>query len=199
MRHGNSEANKAGIISSSPPVATVKHGLTELGQRQARDSSSLFLQSEHVAGGGGALLPPVIVSSDFKRASMTANILRATLLTKFEEVAEVRLEERLRERSFGDLDGGKDDQYGLVWEHDAVDANHVLYNVESVNSVIARTSALVTDLDEEFQDRMIFLVAHGDVLQILQTKFWGVEGEKHRSLQHMETAEWREFDLKKVK
>ena len=90
MRHGNSEANKAGIISSSPPVATVKHGLTELGQRQARDSSSLFLQSEHVAGGDGALLPPVIVSSDFKRASMTANILRATLLTKFEEVAEVR-------------------------------------------------------------------------------------------------------------
>lgn len=94
------------------------------------------------------------------------------------------------------MDGGKDNQYGLVWEHDAVDANHVEYNVESVNSVIRRTAALVTELDEEFQGRNIFLVAHGDVLQILQTKFWGVAGEKHRSLQHMETAEWREFELK---
>lgn len=34
MRHGNSEANAAGEISSNPSVATVKHGLTELGERQ---------------------------------------------------------------------------------------------------------------------------------------------------------------------
>ena len=32
VRHGHSEANVAGVVSSDPAVATVKHGLTALGK-----------------------------------------------------------------------------------------------------------------------------------------------------------------------
>ena len=32
LRHGESEANKLGVISSNPAVGTVSHGLTQLGR-----------------------------------------------------------------------------------------------------------------------------------------------------------------------
>lgn len=40
---------------------------------------------------------------------------------------------------------------------------------------------------------MIVLVAHGDVLQILQTAFLKISGTQHRSIQHLETATLRQL------
>jgi hypothetical protein len=37
----------------------------------------------------------------------------------------------------------------------------------------------------------VILVAHGDVLQILQTAFEGVDPREHRSLPHLPNAELR--------
>ena len=36
-------------------------------------------------------------------------------------------------------------------------------------------------------------IAHGDVLQILQTDFSGVDVRQHRSLEHLQTATLREL------
>ena len=40
---------------------------------------------------------------------------------------------------------------------------------------------------------MVVLVAHGDVLQILQTSFARVDVRQHRSLEHLQTATLREL------
>ena len=171
-----------GIISSNPLVATMIHGLTEVGKKQADVSSARFAKDFNGTGMGGTNKIK-IVTSDFTRARMTAEIFAAKLgVTVVEDV-------RLRERFFGTLDGGKDDRYGDVWELDKDDADHTEFQVESVNSVRARTVALVQELDTG--DSTVMLVAHGDVLQIMQTAFEGVRGEEHRSLKHMETAECR--------
>ena len=45
LRHGNSEANAAGIISSNPEVATKIHGLTALGIEQAEESAAKFIST----------------------------------------------------------------------------------------------------------------------------------------------------------
>ena len=42
---------------------------------------------------------------------------------------------------------------------------------------------------------MVVLVAHGDVLQILQTRFACVDPRTHRSLPHLETAPLRSLSL----
>ena len=42
---------------------------------------------------------------------------------------------------------------------------------------------------------MIVLVAHGDVLQILQTAFLKRDGKYHRSVEHLETAQLRKLEL----
>ena len=121
---------------------------------------------------------------------MTAEIFAARI-----GCGPVVLDPRLRERFFGELDGGKDDQYDNVWQKDRDSADHVEFGCESVNSVIARASELVTELDAEGGGgKVVILVAHGDVIQITQTAFKGMRGEEHRSLPHLDTAGYRKFN-----
>eukprot|EP00518_Triparma_eleuthera_P009728 CAMPEP_0182469086 /NCGR_PEP_ID=MMETSP1319-20130603/16524_1 /TAXON_ID=172717 /ORGANISM="Bolidomonas pacifica, Strain RCC208" /LENGTH=212 /DNA_ID=CAMNT_0024669353 /DNA_START=155 /DNA_END=789 /DNA_ORIENTATION=+ len=173
MRHGNSLANQARVISSDPAVATVSHGLSSLGVEQANASAAAFVASQ--SGSSSGQLECVVVSSDFTRARMTAEILLSTLKSAglASPSSSVRLSTSLRERSFGDLDGGPDTEYSKVWDLDSSDSSHSAYNVEPVDSVVCRTTELCRSLDMEGEGRAIFLVAHGDVLQILQTAFKG--------------------------
>ena len=110
-----------------------------------------------------------------------------------------KLETRLRERFFGDFNGKSDVHYQDVWDIDCQDANHNEFNCESVNSVVKRTSELVLEIDNELekssQPCKVILVAHGDVLQILQTAFIRKDGSVHRSLEHLETATVRQLKL----
>lgn len=86
---------------------------------------------------------------------------------------------------------------------DVKDAYHNEFGVESANSVLERTTKLINELDEtlqlsgeEGQRWKCVLVAHGDVLQILQNGFLRHEdASRHRSLEHLETATIRELKL----
>ena len=97
---------------------------------------------------------------------------------------------------------------------------HEMFNVESVSNVLARAYNVVEKLDSEpalasdtkpwcpsnglhahvlwthhicTLRRLVVIVAHGDVLQILQTRFAQVEARLHRSLEHLPTAHLREL------
>lgn len=229
LRHGQSLANVAGIISSDPSISTVRHGLSKLGREQAREAGRRFAEAcrEEAAGGadgggegrgggsgggsgGGRRHGGVaIYSSDFARARETASILADELRKAGVPIrgGGVALEERLRERHFGELNGGSDGRYREVWDLDANDADHEEFRVESANSVLERTSRLITELDEDLRRRppsgdggegcwKCVLVAHGDVLQIMQTGFLRHgDASRHRSLLHLETATIRELSL----
>lgn len=106
------------------------------------------------------------------------------------------VEIRLRERFFGDYDGTSDDHYHDVWKEDLLDPYHTTNGVESVWSVLDRASSVVQDCEacnqSQTQRLWIVLVAHGDVLQILQTGFCNKMNPKdHRSLPHLDTATLR--------
>ena len=132
----------------------------------------------------------------------------------------ITIDIRLRERGFGDWDGGNDIHYNDVWKEDAIDPYHTKNNVESVWSVIDRSTRCVIDWDKNDQKSIenlvavhcddkekeneheiqqqhggyywIICVAHGDVLQILQTAFnKNIDPSQHRSIQHLETATLR--------
>ena len=218
-RHGNSEANVLKIISSSPETATVKHGLSPLGNEQASSASTKFVDEkcgDRVGDGATAESPfcdnvasIVLVTSDYLRAFETAKHFASTLqtnklpveaTTNFEEETNyhpfITTSKSLRERSFGDFEGLEDHvNYNKVWTFDKDDANHTNNNVESVNSVILRTTTLLKELDDTYRKRKIILFAHGDVLQILQTAVLKVDGRSHRSLEHLDTAVVRELIL----
>jgi probable phosphoglycerate mutase len=154
LRHGQSEANVAGIVSSHPDVATVTHGLTDLGREQATGAVDTIKE-------GGGLTHVVVYSSDFKRAWETAEIFCAGLRDAWQDTDKLVIgpcvDVRLRERWFGEHDGMSDNPdadgslggYPAVWAEDAVDATHEKLGVESVASVVGRASQVVAELEAQ--------------------------------------------------
>ncbi|KAG0376058.1 hypothetical protein BGX24_008339 [Mortierella sp. AD032] len=117
----------------------------------------------------------------------------------------------LRERYFGDFEmrTPSEDLYNEVWSEDANNPFHKMYGVESVMDVTRRVSGVIRELEqggaavgesegdrveeeeEEEEEEWVILVSHGDSLQILQTAMKGWSGDRHRQLEHLETANWR--------
>jgi probable phosphoglycerate mutase len=209
VRHGESEANALGIISSKPEVALTNHGLTELGRQQGewwgrvlclsllaphtartrtRAAAQAAARISEVVGSRDVL----IVHSDLKRAAETAAVLRSKLRLRDSAVV---ASAALRERAFGELDGQSVARYEDVWAEDRKSAAHTRFGAESVNSVLARTTRLVSELEQRHANTAILLVAHGDVLQILQTGFALMNPRFHRSLPHLVQCEVRPLKL----
>jgi probable phosphoglycerate mutase len=181
LRHGQSQANVQSIIISDPEVGTISYGLTDTGRRQVE------ARLENLPPSFDASLK--IISSDFLRATETAAIISAGLAA----TGPVRYTEKLRERFFGELDGGADKRYAEVWELDSLDAQHSTFGVETTESVVKRTVSLVRELEAHYRGSVVLLVAHGDVLQLLQTAFEAISPTRHRQLPPLQVAEIRQL------
>jgi broad specificity phosphatase PhoE len=181
LRHGQSQANVQSIIVSNPEVGTTCYGLTNTGRVQVE------ARLENLPPAFDASLK--IISSDFLRAKETAAIISTGLAV----TDPVRYSEKLRERFFGELDGGADNRYAEVWERDSLDAQHSAFSVESTVSVVKRTVSLVRELEAQYRDSVVLLVAHGDVLQLLQTAFEAISPARHRQLPPLQVAEVRQL------
>eukprot|EP00956_Cyclotella_meneghiniana_P019851 scaffold34524_cov73-Cyclotella_meneghiniana.AAC.3 len=214
LRHGQSLANVSKIISSDPIISTVEHGLSDVGKEQARSAGRQYASdylarrnSESSSSSRGV----AVFSSDFTRARETAEIFANELKQRnipLYNNGNVVLETKLRERYFGSLNGGSDTRYQDVWDVDVNDPNHTKFDVESANSVLERTTRFICELDDTLQESssgedkndgeswQCVLVAHGDVLQIMQTGFMRHgDASRHRELEHLETAAIRELKL----
>lgn len=193
LRHGRSEANEMGRIASDPSVACQRYGLTAEGFRQAQHAAHELIAV--LPSSVAADDPPhsvVLISSDFKRARETAETVYNVLVSHSWRVTLI-LDERLRERYFGQWDGTSDTNYELVW---ADDIQGICRNgVESVESVMYRTTDCVRSICTECPDPVRVFVAHGDVLQILQTAFLKQPANCHRTVPHLETAQLRKLEL----
>ena len=174
LRHGQSEANVAEIVVSTPENGLSRYGLTALGKQQVNNSvSNCPLLDRNIR----------LFCSDFKRTMQTARIVQNLI-----QCGEPRIDSRLRERDFGDWELQSSTIYPDIWQQDAIDPTHRLGNVESALHVRNRLVDLVRSIEAEMQGRTILLVSHADPLQILQTAFLGIDVSLHRSLDAWATA-----------
>jgi broad specificity phosphatase PhoE len=179
LRHGQSTANIAEIISSSRSLAySEQHGLTVLGYEQGRQSANQLLevlQQEGAAKGETV----VFVSSPFARARQTAEACLDGLKMdqenreKAKEMSltlqeDIQMENGLMERYFGRLDFDRIYTYAYVWPMDAINTTHTAFDVESVAAVCTRLYNVVERLESKYEGHHIVLVSHADVLQIAQ-------------------------------
>ncbi|MHB1986891.1 MAG: histidine phosphatase family protein [Acidimicrobiales bacterium] len=96
LRHGQSEANAAGLlVGRSDPV------LTSLGVRQAHAAGKHLAGERRDARDKGLLRPLVVISSPLQRARTTAEIVASECLV----AREVGIDDRLIELDYGDLEG----------------------------------------------------------------------------------------------
>lgn len=178
LRHGQSTANVAEVISSARSLAySDKHGLTPTGYSQGKASAQELLDAlkEQGAKAGDKV---TFVSSPFARAKQTAMACLDGLAEPenqervekdgLEISSEILMENRLMERYFGKLDNEAIYTYGYVWPLDKFNATHTAFDVESVAAVCTRLYAVVERCESEFENHHIVWVSHADVLQIGQ-------------------------------
>ena len=176
MRHGQSEANVAGIVVSEPKIGCERFGLTKWGAEQVIASALEY--------SGEAFTQ--IICSDFLRTQQTAKLTAETL-----NLPSPQQDIGLRERFFGRWDGESDKHYQDVWDRDQLNEQPADDGVEGVDDVLQRGLKVLEKLEQKYQNQVILLVSHGDMLQILRTAFVGETPQQHRSLCHHETAEIR--------
>jgi broad specificity phosphatase PhoE len=191
VRHGKSNANVQGIIISRTFEGC---GLTSEGVEEVQSSIDTAIMDGVVS----LAEPVVIVSSRFPRAYQTASRLKESLAAP-----EVYLSRSLRERSFGNFEGQSTDNYRTVWANDMRSIEQTEHYVESVSKVLGRMTGFVKDIERgsfakyQGQAKTVFLVSHGDPLQILQTVFEGINPKYHHSdIPELRTGEIRKLEWK---
>jgi glucosyl-3-phosphoglycerate phosphatase len=194
-------ANVAKVIASNPEIACTNYGLSDLGKEQARAAGetvvNCYQQQHNDDSETNKYIGVLILASDLLRAKETAQAVAAAVTKALIPLYKdgIVLETRLRERGFGQWDGGSDKHYQDVWNDDALDPTHQIKNVESVMAVTDRATRCIVEWDSQIEDYLVVCVAHGDVLQILQTAYHKMDGSKHRTMDHLETATLRPLVL----
>lgn len=208
IRHGESTANVRKLVVSDPKYGMLGFGLTEKGKTQMEEKARKFLfqqkirrkQLANVIGEEAAAKRlemdvltddnTIVLSSDFKRALETANIFTNVVGLKIPQTSKA-----LRERFFGEYDMMEGNIYPNVWDLDKRNYAHRDRGVESVSQVLHRSTGLIKIIEKVRSGKNIFLVAHGDVGQILESGFRKRDPALHRGLPHLKNAEIREMWL----
>ncbi len=186
LRHGTSEANERGIVVSHPENGIPGCGLTEAGAAACREKLAR----------GAAGVPDfdpdttIVVSSDFRRARETAEIL-----CDLHGLAPYTVDIALRERHFGTLESGPIAGYDEVWERDMQGPDHGHAGAESTEWVARRVAGVIERNERRYAGMTIVLVSHGDPLQILETVLLGHPSHRHRERPHLANAELRALPI----
>jgi glucosyl-3-phosphoglycerate phosphatase len=183
LRHGQSEANIAGLLTSDPDICINNYGLTKLGKEQVTASVKNAIKN------GWLDNQTIIYCSDFKRAAETAGIARQLLGAR-----ELQKTPALRERKMGKYDGKKTSIYHEIWPHDETEKQVLKKNeVEGPEEMLYRLTDLINQLETRYKGEYILLVSHGDPLQVLQASFAGLNPEQSRNQEYIPTAEIRKL------
>jgi broad specificity phosphatase PhoE len=166
VRHGQSTWNADGRWQgqADPPLST-------LGEAQARAAADA--------------VPAVdgVVASDLARARQTAEIIAGAL-----GLADVRLDDRLRERDSGDWTGFTREEIELAWPG-WLDAGRMPDNFEPWERVAERVTAAAHAAHAAWPGRTVLVVAHGGVVRSLERSI-GAEGSVPKNL----GGRWFEVD-----
>ncbi len=178
LRHGQSEANVQRLIASSFAAAREGFGLTPTGRAQVR--------AQVLAARADGRLPAVcqVISSPLLRARESAAIAADILGTT------VRVDGRLAERGFGELELTSDAHYDRVWTADRVDPAHESWGVESVVAILERVAPLLAEVRPE-PGAAVVLCTHGDVASVLLCAASGLTLSRHRDVGAMANGEVR--------
>lgn len=186
VRHPLSDANREGIINGSLLRGKESYGATEEGKEALRQS--VEARKQELTNTLGLLA----LSSRFKRAREGAGVIEEVLGVPY------TIKDELNERRFGDLEGTSNTNYPVIWKADRENPDHTLYGVESANSVLERTTALIQQIERTYRGFTVLLISHGDPLQILETAFARMSVALHRDLPTLQPGEIRGLIFKSL-
>ena len=132
----------------------------------------------------------VVISSDFRRARETAEIVHAQLSVKLP----LHQDSRLRERGMGSLEGRPREEFRKILDNDMVDPTHSEDGVESLTSMVSRMGEVFRDADKEFEEKVVLVVSHGDPLSCIYAVYNNVSPcKRYKEFSMYKTCEIREM------
>jgi broad specificity phosphatase PhoE len=176
VRHGESEMNVRGVIASD--LQTDKGCLTERGRQQVRDNFLSVLGS-----GWDSSRPTQIYTSPLCRARETAEIISD--LTN----APVIMDDRLRERDFGKLEGTTVSNYKLIWDRDEDGCSVGETGAEELEHIAERLAELISTIEMKLSTYNIVICTHGDVASTLIVGLRKLPLREHRKMGALNTGE----------
>jgi broad specificity phosphatase PhoE len=185
LRHGESEANVARIVTSDPAQCIANYGLTQNGRakvaatiQQAKRKHWLDSQT-------------IIYASDFRRTAETAELAREVL-----DAGKIHLSKALRERNFGEYDGTHPAAYIKIWPQDQSEIlDQQNRGVEGPREMLLRLADFIKGIERRHENSCLLLVSHGDPLQVLQAAFAGLAPRESSLLSYIAQAELRKLEI----
>ena len=118
-----------------------------------------------------------IISSDLKRAYMTAQIINK----KFNKTIET--DKRLREFSFGTLEGITRDKITQeTWEK--FNENPKQFNAETKEEIFNRIKSFIKDMKSEIKNKKVLVVTHGGPIRMI--KYYLDNGDNYSDKKYLE-------------
>ena len=174
VRHGETDWNTLKKLQGWTDIP-----LNEKGREQARKTCDLLKEYTFDR----------IVCSPLLRAKQTAEIINE------ERQVPLIVDERIRERGFGTLEGSPFTQADFAqWWKSNFDCSTV--GMEPMSVLFARVAALIDELQEKYPEETVLLVSHGGAFVAVDGYFNGYpqDGEEMRFLPNCTV---REFSVKR--
>lgn len=156
IRHGTTEWNLAGKMQGQMDTELAEVGIVQAKRLAER------LKGEVWDG---------IISSDLQRAKQTA-----LSITDITGTPLLRLDPRLRERSFGQVEGTTLEEriarWGEGWRE-------LELGMEKDEALLGRWSSLMQELEQQHSDQRILLVSHGGYIAPVLEAMMGKPVESH--------------------
>jgi len=166
VRHGQNihQAEHPGIIyywpDDNPP-----YYLTEKGKEEAKMAGEALKQDKI----------DCLFSSDILRCRETAKIVAETIGHDKEKII---YDTRLRDLNWGAFGGKTREEYWNFYNNDHMKAFEIpAPNGESWSQCKERAVKLLNEIEEEFENKNILIISHGDVLWLLEGHMKDIDNE----------------------
>lgn len=174
VRHGQTDWNLAKKMQGGQ----TEKPLNETGIKQAEETRKELENIKY----------DIVICSPMNRAKQTAEIINQGKETP------IIIEERLRERKLGELEGNPITQEceERIWDYEL---NAPIKGGESVHEFEKRIIEFVEEIKKKYADKTILIVAHGGVAKVLKTYLYGMPKNNNLSNYKMQNCEVIETEL----
>lgn len=181
MRHGESDKNVQGIVSSDNRTP---FPLTQKGKEEIRETLKNLKDID------------LIISSPLMRTRETANLVAEHLGIDEKSILE---DDRLVDLHAGELEGKSIDEYHSFYKNDMDRFSVAPSGGETWTDLCKRIGEFLYGLEEKYEGKKILIVSHGDPIMIMESLASGFSREStlshFKNTPYIQTAEARKLSF----
>jgi isoleucyl-tRNA synthetase len=158
FRHGEATHLIENVMSSGEEFSK-KHHLTEKGKEDVRLSVEKMILENNI--------PDIIYTSPIVRTIETAEIIKNTIKEKTGKDIEIKVDDRLKEEQFGDMDGQSIEIHNAYRVTTEEKVSKKFPNGDCFLDIKNRVADFIYDIDKTHEDKNILIVSHQGLIHAL--------------------------------